>query len=240
MADENIEEGSRATLDEDSLLKFCNLVKSYQILAESELEVLQSDALLLPEKLNKLETVLSNQLGYHHHPLDVILNYNSRQLVEAWYNKSPLALIRNELRKKYAVIGDQPDKDNGWTWGEKVFPLGCMHVVRIDTGRRDTYFAFEEVNNLAILSKWCILILGVPGIGKTSFVWKLTREWAKRRILEYFLVVFYIDINTHSRLADALNILLGELNPLQTKFRLYAKSCSYWMGGMINLVHDGI
>ena len=217
MVDKNT--GQEAVLDEESLLKFCDLLKKHQLVAASELEILQNDAVLLSERTSKLRTVFSDQLGFDNHSIDVILNYNENQLLEAWNDRSPLASVRKELRKYYTEVGNQPDKDTGWLWGEQAFPLGRMHVVRIDSEKKDTKFSVEEVNRLATTSKWRILVLGAPGIGKTSFVWKLGKEWAKGRILEFFLAVFYINTYSNSRLADALDVLLGEMKHLQTKIQ---------------------
>lgn len=206
-------------VDDESLLKFCDLLKTHQLLADSELEKLQSDDLLLPEKLDKLETLLSDHFGHNHQPMDVILHYNSNQLLEEWNNKSPLVQVGKELKKNYTVIGDQPDIVNGWLWGKEVFPLGRMHVERIDSGRQDTHFSVEEVNDLATISKRRILVIGSPGIGKTSFVWKLVKKWAEDEILEYFLAIFYININTKGKLINAMDALLGENKHLQTKIQ---------------------
>ena len=220
MVDMNTGQNETTALDEESLLKFCDLLKKHQLLAANELEILQDDSILLLEKISKLRTVFSDQLGFDNHPIDVILNYNENQLLEAWNDRRPLALVRKELRKYYTAIGNQPDKDTGWLWSEQTFPMGRMHVVRMDSEKTDTkHFSVEEVNRLATASKWRILVLGAPGIGKTSFVWKLTKEWAKGRILEFFLAVFYIDIYTNSRLADVLDMLLGEMKDLQTKIQ---------------------
>lgn len=211
-------------LNEDSLLKFCNLLKSHQLLTESELVMLQSDTVLLAEKLTKLETVINCQLGHNHWSIDVILNHNEAKLLEAWINKSPLVLVRRELRKNYTAMGNQPDKDNGWLWGELVYPLGYMNVVKIDSRKKDAQqFSVEEVNNLATITKWRTLILGASGIGKTSFVWKLTMEWAKERILGYFLAIFYININKNGRFAETIDALLGDTKHLQSKIHASRK-----------------
>ena len=120
-----------AEVDEQCLVKFCNLLKIHQLLTISELELLKSDTTFLPEKISKFEIVLSDQLGINNCPISLI-SYNENQLLK----ESPLALVRSQLIKYYKMVGSQPDRDSGWLWGEKTIPLGCMHVVRIDLEKR--------------------------------------------------------------------------------------------------------
>ena len=102
-----------AEVDEQCLVKFCNLLKTHQLLTISELELLQSDTTFLPEKISKLEIVLSDQLGINNCPISLI-SYNENQLLK----ESPLALVRSQLIKYYKMVGSQPDRDSGWLWGE--------------------------------------------------------------------------------------------------------------------------
>ena len=223
-----------AEVNEQCLIKFCDLLKTHQLLTISELELLLSDTTLLPEKISKLKIALSDQLGINDCSISLMLSFNESQLLKECYEKSPLALVKRQLIKHYTMIGSQPDKDSGWLWGEKAIPLGCMHVVRIDSEKEDVkHFSVEEVNNFATTSKWRILVLGAPGIGKTSFVWKLTREWSNGRILGYFLAVFYINIYSNSRLSDTLDVLLGELTHLQSKIR-YSQRILFILDGWNN------
>jgi len=211
-------------LNEEGMLNFCYLLQGQQLLTKSELGLLLDRATPWLNRLEQLNGVLENLLGPDHPPIGILVKYSVSKLsclVEAWKATETLKVIGKELQEKYSTIGDQPEGENStWLWSGQVFSVGQMYVVKMATDKKQTQqFSVEELNNM---SKWRALLIGGPGIGKTSFVWKLTQEWVKGNVLESFLALFYINIKdkyideTSDIEATLLNEMKHMYNQIQT------------------------
>ena len=73
------------------------------------------------------------------------------------------------------------------------FTKATLHGNIDDICKKKWAVGFKEVGKKedGTLAK-LILVEGAPGIGKTTFAWKICRKWAKGKILkEYGLVVLF-------------------------------------------------
>jgi len=210
-------------INEESMLNFCYLLQGQQLLTKSELDFLMDRAVPWLVRLKQLNKVLNNLLGPEHPSIGTLVKYSVSKLgclVEAWKATKTLRVIGKELQEKYNTTGDQPEEKNGtWLWSGPVFSLGHMYVVKMTADKKQTQqFSVEELNNMF---KWRALLIGGPGIGKTSFVWKLTQEWAKGNVLENFLAVFYINIKDKyiDDTSDIEGTLLGEMKHMHNQIQ---------------------
>ena len=219
-----VDSSSRGLEQEESMLNFCYLLQGQQLLTKSELDLLLDREVPWLDRLKQFDKVLNNLLGPEHPPIGTLFKYSVDKLsclVEARKATKTLRVIGKELQEKYCTIGLQPEEENGtWLQHEQLFPLGHMHVVKMTADKKQTQqFSVEELNNT---SKWHALLIGGPGIGKTSFIWKLTQEWAKGNVLESFLAVFYVNIKDKQtdNTSDIEGTLLGKMkhmyNQIQT------------------------
>ena len=119
------------------------------------------------------------------------------------YDKLPQIKVKKYI--KLALIGKDditPEEADEFTQSTI---RGNIH----DITRKKQPMTFEQIAQLEDGSEpKCILIEGAPGIGKSTFSWKLCRKWGKGKILQEYqlLVMLRLRDNRVRRAMDILHI----------------------------------
>ena len=119
------------------------------------------------------------------------------------YDKLPQLKMKKYI--KLALIGKDditPEEADEFTQSTI---RGNIH----DITRKKQPMTFDQIAQLEDGSEpKCILIEGAPGIGKSTFSWKLCRKWAKGKILQQYqlLVMLRLRDNRVRRATDVLHL----------------------------------
>ena len=119
------------------------------------------------------------------------------------YDKLPQIEVRKYI--KLALIG----KDDITPEEADEFTLSTMHGSIHDITRKKQPITFDQIAQLEDGSEpKGILIDGAPGIGKSTFSWKLCRKWGKGKILQQYqlLVMLRLRDNRVRRATDVLHL----------------------------------
>ena len=97
------------------------------------------------------------------------------------YDKLPQIKVKKYI--KLALIG----KDDITPEEADEFTQSTIRGNIYDITRKKQPMAFDEIAQLEDGSEpKCILIEGAPGIGKSTFSWKLCQMWGKGKILQQY------------------------------------------------------
>lgn len=117
------------------------------------------------------------------------------------YDKLPQIKVKKYI--KLALIG----KDDITPEEADKFTLSTIRGNIHDITRKKQPMTFEQIAQLEDGSEpKCILIEGAPGIGKSTFSWKLCRKWGKRKILQEYQLLVMLRLRDN-RVRLATNIL---------------------------------
>ena len=149
------------------------------------------------------------------------------------YDKLPQIKVKKYIELTFIRKDDITPKE-----ADK-FTRATIHGDLHEITRKKQAMTFHQIAQLEDGSHpKCILIEGAPGIGKSTFSWKLCRKWGKRKILQHYKVLVMLRLRDN-RVRHAKDILHLFRHPDKDTREAAVKEISERRGEGLLLLLDG-